>query len=680
MIKRNIMSLKKRETFNSRNITVTISTKNRYLTSLPNSLLSIINQTVVPKRVLLFNDGDPFDFSKDDRYIDIFLGFKEKEIKFDIVEGERSGQVKNHQKALKLVHTALIFRVDDDCVLEENVLETLLKSFDGDVGAVGCLVPFRNRPFIKNPLASNKIEDILLSENIQWYKPETDQMQEVDHLYSTFMFRRKAAKHGYNPDLSPVGASEETLLTYEMVRNGWKVLFNPNATIWHHHVETGGIREDTTTEMGKHDNFILLDKLNEWGVNPKYPERFWLERERDYIYQIDFIDGIRIQLFGEGDDKYIVKTLANMEGVPVMQEGILKPGRYVRIERPYYQNWNVMIQKKDRTQLVNYVHDLKHKNVVIVFDSSAIGDTLAWIPYVEEFRKKWQCNVFCATFHNDLFKQEYPKIHFIDADEKEEKHGFLKKYMDKQEKDVYSLYTIGWHIPWEAMEIKSGEGKVIRRVGHKNPNENKKIPLQRTSSDILGLPYKEIRPKITKPNLDRPIKEKYVTISEHSTGYCKMWNYPEKGSNEGWQQVVDWLNQNGYKVMVISKEETTLKNVINHTGDYPLTQRMNEIQHSEFFIGVSTGLSWLAWGLKTPVVMISGFTKPWFEFQEGNIRISSEGGVCNGCWHHYDPEKGNFDWCPRRQNYVCNTSITPKQVIERLKRNCYEKEIYVCKT
>ena len=147
-----------------------------------------------------------------------------------------------------------------------------------------------------------------------------------------------------------------------------------------------------------------------------------------------------------------------------------------------------------------------------------------------------------------------------------------------------------------------------------------------------------------------------------------MWNYPEKGSNEGWQQVVDWLNQNGYKVMVISKERTDLKGTINHTGDYPLTQRMNEIQHSEFFIGVSTGLSWLAWGLETPVVMISGFTKPWFEFQEGNIRIASSGDVCNGCWHIYDPEKGNFDWCPRRQNYICNSSITPQHVIGQIKK------------
>jgi autotransporter strand-loop-strand O-heptosyltransferase len=655
-----------------KDITVTISTKNRYLTTLPNCLQSIANQTVLPKRIILFNDGEQIDFTKDDGYIDILLKFQNENIQIDVIEGEKLGQVKNHQKALKVVKTKLIFRVDDDCVLETDVLETLLDTMDDDVAAVGCLVPFRNQKLEKNPLASNRIEDILLAQNEQWYLPENYDVKEVDHLYSTFLFRKRAGKHGYNMNLSQVGAGEETVFTHQMVRNGWRVLFNPNAKIWHHHEETGGIRDTATTEMAMGDNCIFLDTLKSWGVKLNYPERYLLEK--DYIYQIDFIDGIRIQLFGEGDDEYIVKALTSVEGIPIIQNGVLRPKQYVRIERPYYQNWRVAIQRKDGTTLVEYAHKLQHKNVVIVFDSTAIGDTLAWIPYVEEFRKRHNCHVYCATFHNELFKGEYPEIHFIDADKTAEKYSFLKRYMDSIQKDVYSMYTIGWNAPWTAMEVKDGEGRVIRKIGLKNPNENKKIPLQQTSSDVLGLKYKEIRPKITIPNLDRPVKEKYVCISEFSTGYAKMWNYPERGSNRGWQAVVDWLNSVGYKVMVISKEPTELTRVIDHTGDHPLSQRVNELRHSDGFIGVSSALSWLAWGTGTQVVMISGFTKPWFEFQSGNIRVSTDdNAVCNGCWHNYDPERGVFDWCPRRRDYECTSSITPKQVIAKIKSDIYEK-------
>ena len=34
---------------------------------------------------------------------------------------------------------------------------------------------------------------------------------------------------------------------------------------------------------------------------------------------------------------------------------------------------------------------------MICFDSKAIGDTLAWFPYVEEFRKKHECEVVVST-------------------------------------------------------------------------------------------------------------------------------------------------------------------------------------------------------------------------------------------------------------------------------------------
>jgi ADP-heptose:LPS heptosyltransferase len=40
------------------------------------------------------------------------------------------------------------------------------------------------------------------------------------------------------------------------------------------------------------------------------------------------------------------------------------------------------------------------------------------------------------------------------------------------------------------------------------------------------------------------------------------------------------------------------------------------LQHCEFFIGVSSGLSWLAWACGKKVVMISGITKKENEFKE----------------------------------------------------------------
>jgi hypothetical protein len=46
-------------------------------------------------------------------------------------------------------------------------------------------------------------------------------------------------------------------------------------------------------------------------------------------------------------------------------------------------------------------------------DSSAIGDTLAWFPYLEEFRKKHNCELVVSTFHNEWFIKTYKDIEFV---------------------------------------------------------------------------------------------------------------------------------------------------------------------------------------------------------------------------------------------------------------------------
>ena len=50
------------------------------------------------------------------------------------------------------------------------------------------------------------------------------------------------------------------------------------------------------------------------------------------------------------------------------------------------------------------------------------------------------------------------------------------------------------------------------------------------------------------------------------------------------------------------------------TGDRSLQERVDLISGAAFFVGLASGLSWLAWGAGVPVVMIVGFTAPGTEF------------------------------------------------------------------
>ncbi|MBN9115100.1 MAG: autotransporter strand-loop-strand O-heptosyltransferase, partial [Pandoraea sp.] len=101
-------------------------------------------------------------------------------------------------------------------------------------------------------------------------------------------------------------------------------------------------------------------------------------------------------------------------------------------------------------------------------------------------------------------------------------------------------------------------------------------------------------------------------------------------------------------------------------------ERARWLMHASAFIGLSSGLSWLAWTMGTPTVLISGFTLPHNEFATP-YRVSARD-VCTGCWH--DPalrfNHDDFHWCPRHRDtpraFECTREIRPEDVLAALDR------------
>ena len=110
----------------------------------------------------------------------------------------------------------------------------------------------------------------------------------------------------------------------------------------------------------------------------------------------------------------------------------------------------------------------------------------------------------------------------------------------------------------------------------------------------------------------------------------------------------------------------------DETGDQPLVERARLLKHADFFVGLSSGLSWLAWAVGTPVVMISGFTHPRNEFVTPYRIVNYH--VCNSCWN--DPleqvDRHDFLSCPRHKDtprqFECSRLITAEQVKAVLRR------------
>ncbi len=251
-------------------VTVTISTKDRYYTTLPLVLSAVINQTVTPDKILLFDDGLHLNLKKEPLYQDLFALMHQKQIRSYVVFGKRVGQVANHQHALDTVITDYIWRLDDDTVPESNVLENLLKhiNINDKIGAVAGLVLPTTGGNKCPSYVTNNISDIHMGLNMQWFRHNSPEPISVQHLYSSFLFRKEAGRHGYCPFLSPVGHREETIFTHEMFRNGWGLSVLPTITTWHLRNPEGGIRSYRDKGMWAHDENIFSKKLAEWGVTP----------------------------------------------------------------------------------------------------------------------------------------------------------------------------------------------------------------------------------------------------------------------------------------------------------------------------------------------------------------------------------------------------------------------------
>lgn len=247
-------------------VTAHISTRGRFKTTLLTTIQAISFQSVVPAKLLIFNDDSEHpDFYKWPTYENVFNVLSQRGCTTEVHAGKHSGQVANHQSAIDLATTEFIWRVDDDDSPENNVLETLISYMGDDVGAVAPCVYFPwITPRFLDISASGLLSHIKIRGNVQWYRFKGT--QRVEHLHNTFLFRKSAAKHGYPKNLSPVGHREETLFSCGMHMAGWKLLVAGDCITWHLRDPQGGIRTYSDTSMWDHDEAIFNAWAQSHGV------------------------------------------------------------------------------------------------------------------------------------------------------------------------------------------------------------------------------------------------------------------------------------------------------------------------------------------------------------------------------------------------------------------------------
>jgi len=325
-------------------------------------------------------------------------------------------------------------------------------------------------------------------------------------------------------------------------------------------------------------------------------------------------------------------------------------GSFINSSKRFFVRFRIEVWEKGES-VFRHDYAAAGEDVLIQFPVGTLGDPMGWFPYAVKFQEKHGCKLTCAMSEAliPLFRDAYPHISFITTDEvKPEKY--------------YATYSIGLFFD-DAEHIWQ-------------PTDFRHVGLHRTAGYILGVDPEEVAPRIAIPDPSRPLDEPYVVIATQASTQCKYWNNPA-----GWREIVRYLKEAGYRVVCIDKFPVNGHGIVwNHiphgvqdeTGDRPLAERARWLRHAEFFVGLSSGLSWLSWAVGTPTVLISGFTHPTNEFHTPYRVFNYH--ACNGCWndvrHRFDHH--DFLWCPRHANtprqFECTRLITADHVKDTIRR------------
>ena len=358
--------------------------------------------------------------------------------------------------------------------------------------------------------------------------------------------------------------------------------------------------------------------------------------------RLDFNDGLRLEV---PKGKFHVR-ISDADSEMVFFDDDVSGVRLQSMEK-FYVRWQIDVHRGGAL-VFSHTFDPTGQQVFFVDCSTLLGDSLVVIPYLRAFREQYGARVSCCLppYLGDFARRMVPEIEFRDT----------------WPEDCYATFYFGASIDTPALAPEDGRFMPMEELGHL----------------IFGVPRPRQLPVF--PAGERQIQEPYVCIGVQASHPAKGWLYPD-----GWEIVTAALREAGYRVLCIDKErENSADGFSAHmpagaedfTGERPIEERAELLAHADFFIGLGSGLSWLAYFVGCPVVMICGFSESWYEF-DTPYRVYNRL-VCHGCLN--DVRENYFrNPCPRQPRgsekiLECQKTITPRMVLDAIRRLQQDRE------
>jgi autotransporter strand-loop-strand O-heptosyltransferase len=306
--------------------------------------------------------------------------------------------------------------------------------------------------------------------------------------------------------------------------------------------------------------------------------------------------------------------------------------------------WN----SNDIQQIITEKKEIKPRTLVEI-QSNALGDSVGAMAIIEKWRQETGKDVSVLCKFSELFRGSYPNIMIY----------------DKENTSVDFIVEDGI---WNVGGVDHNE-KILTTYKFD-------VPLLEGYAKDFNISHEGVTLKVDKSNGQRPIKAKYVCIGVHSTAQCKYWNHPG-----AWDELCKMLRKKDLTPVVVEKDFSF--GIPGHMNEVPskavkklgmpFNDVLNYLQHAEMFIGLSSGLTWVAQGLGKQTVIISNATSKDNEhINDKTLRIYEES-VCHGCFHKYPFNAGDWLWCPvyrddDARRFICTKAITPESVMEQIEK------------
>ena len=190
---------------------------------IPSCLDSLLNQTFPKEQceIIVVNDGSTDGTEKIVRKYD---GVK-------IFTQPNQGPAAARNKGVSESKGEIIVFTDSDCIPEKNWLEEMLKPFN-DAEVVGVQGAYKTRQ--KEVVA--RFAQIEIEE--RYWKMSRNERVDFIGSYSAAYRKKEFEEHGGFDTRFPIASGEDADLSYTMSNAGHKLVFNPNAIVYHQHPQT----------------------------------------------------------------------------------------------------------------------------------------------------------------------------------------------------------------------------------------------------------------------------------------------------------------------------------------------------------------------------------------------------------------------------------------------------------